>query len=127
MQTLGSFKLLHEGSCCLTVRAREQPEDPLHVVRHLSGEAGSWATLVPTLSSPAPPTSGTTLLPLQAHLNVHSGCQGWLDNLTQREVSLLDSPVDNVIAVYCHNQADGQAHLLSNAPSLGQDRKTTGF
>lgn len=63
----------------------------------------------------------------EAHLNVHSRCQGCSDSLTQREVSPLDSPVNDVIVVHCHSQTDWQAHLLSNAPSLVQDRKTKGF
>lgn len=39
IDTLGPFKLLHEGSCHLAVRAREQPEDPLHIVGHLGRKA----------------------------------------------------------------------------------------
>lgn len=28
--------------------------------------------------------------------------------------------MDDVIAIHCHDQADGQTHLLSNAPGLAE-------
>ena len=56
-----------------------------------------------------------------SHLNVHGQRQGWLDRFGQREVSPLDGPVDDVIAVHCHDQVNGQPHLLSDAPSLWEE------
>lgn len=122
---MGPFKLLHEGLGHPAVGAGDQPEDPLHVVRHLverrvpshpdfsSGSTrGAWATL---LTSP------------KSHLNVHGGRQGWFDSLGQREVSPLDCPVDDVVVVHRRHQADGQPHLLSQAPSWSQDRRRTVF
>lgn len=96
--------------CC---RAPAQKDEP---------GAGDYSDL-----SPVQPTSPTPdcMLPHRPHLDVHSWCKGWLDSLRQREVSLLNSPMNDIIAVHCCDQVDGQAHLLSDAPSLRQERRTT--
>lgn len=76
--TLGPFKLLHEASCHLAVRARQQPENPLHVVGHLHrkeepgvvvGVRGGSSDV-----SPVHPTHPTPdcMPPHRSHLDVHS-------------------------------------------------------